>query len=205
MTSAFGVASTAKVTGFSERRLRRWDREGWYSPSYGDPERPEVFGGSYSYADLVRLRTAAALMERGVPVRRALAAVGGRSPLDQQEIPVETLYVADGQVVARCSDDQAVAGDGEAVEPRALSAEVDEGVRLLGVRAPEQIGTTERRRGWVNGWEVFAGTRIPMLTIIDLLENGWSRSEILTSYDRLRDADLDLAEARLREQHALAS
>jgi len=200
--SAFGKEATARVTGLSERRLARWAREGWFTPSYGDPERPAAFGQLYSYADLVRLRTAAALMERGVPVRRALAAVRGRTPLEQQQVPGTALYVVDREVV-RQGEAGARTGT-EAVEPGPVAAEVEERVRRLGERTPEQIGATERRRGLVNGWELFAGTRIPVGTIVGLLEDGWPRSEILANYARLRDPDLDVADARLRERHVIA-
>ena len=170
--SAFGKEATARVTGLSERRLARWAREGWFTPSYGDPERPAAFGQLYSYADLVRLRTAAAL------------------------------YVVDREVV-RQGEAGARTGT-EAVEPGPVAAEVEERVRRLGERTPEQIGATEQRRGWVNGWELFAGTRIPVGTIVGLLEDGWPRSEILANYARLRDPDLDVADARLRERHVIA-
>jgi len=205
LTTAFDTEAAAKVTGFSARQLARWDREGWYAPSYGDPDRRGLFGRFFSYADLVRLRTARALMDRGVPVRRALATVTELRPSDWRQIPTTPLYVVGRDVSANRGE---VAARGEpvvAVEPPMVVAEVVDGVRRLGLRTPEQIGATERRRGWVNGEEVFAGTRIPVTTIVGLIEDGWPRSEILDNYERLRDPDLDLAEERRRNGRALAS
>lgn len=205
LTSAFGIESAAKVTGFSTRQLARWDREGWYSPAYGDPDRREVFGRIYSYADLVRLRTARALLDRGVPVRRALATVSELRTPDWRDVPSIPLYVAGRDVSVTRREAQAQAGEVVSVEPASVLAEVDDGVRRLGIRTPEQIGATERRRGWVNGEEVFAGTRIPVTSVTSLIEDGWTRAELLEGYPRLEDADLDLAEERVRHASVVAS
>lgn len=205
LTAAFGTESAAKVTGFSTRQLARWDREGWYSPAYGDPDRREVFGRIYSYADLVRLRTARALLDRGVPVRRALESVAALRTPDWQAVPSTPLYVTGRDVAVSRRDAQAKGGEVSSIEPATVLADVDDGIRRLGVRTPEQIGATERRRGWVDGEEVFAGTRIPVTTVTSLIEDGWTRAELLEGYPRLRDADVDLAEARVRRAGAVAS
>jgi len=201
----FEVESAAKVTGFSAGQLARWDREGWYRPEFGDPSRRDLYGRIYAFADLLRLRTARALVDHGVPIRRALAVVVDLRTQDWREIPRTTLYVSGRVASARRDEVEAAGKDVTVVEPEEVAAKVADEVRRLAIRTPEQIGATERRRGWVNGWEVFAGTRIPMLTIVGLMKDGWPRSEILESYDRLRDADLDLAEARLEERYDVAS
>jgi len=198
LSSAFGVESAAKVTGFSARQLARWDRDGWYSPAYGDPERRGPLGRFFSYADLVRLRTARALMDRGVPVRRALAAVAELTSPDWREVPATPLYVAGRDVYRRREDAVERVGKVEAVEPAGVIAEVDDGIRRLSIRTPEQIGATHRKRGLVNGEEVFVGTRIPVTTITSVIESGWPRQEILDNYPRLRNADVDVAESRAR-------
>lgn len=209
--SAFGMESTARVTGLTVSQLTRWDREGWFHPSFADTNRRRPHGRMYSFADLVNLRTVRALIERGMSPKRVRTAWTYLQSLGISEISAAKLYVYAGDVYVHHHDALVAASrGGQSAMPAAVAlapivAEVEARVQGLSERMPNEIGSTERSRYVVNGEEVFAGTRIPVTMIAAHLRNGWPRLEIFKEYPRLRDADIDLAEEYARTPVPVAS
>lgn len=54
-------------------------------------------------------------------------------------------------------------------------------------------GKVERRRGRVGNKLVFAGTRIPVVTITEWLANGFNDNQVIGEYPDLTPADIALA------------
>jgi uncharacterized protein (DUF433 family) len=69
-----------------------------------------------------------------------------------------------------------------------------------------RVGETERRRGALGGKLLIAGTRIPVVSIQRLQQEGADRNEILEIYPDLTADDVDMALAReaprRRRKHA---
>lgn len=71
-----------------------------------------------------------------------------------------------------------------------------ERIESLSQRDRDELGTTTTNRHIVSGEEVFAGTRIPVTTIVYAIRDGWSDGEILENYPRLTETDIKLARDR---------
>jgi uncharacterized protein (DUF433 family) len=93
----------------------------------------------------------------------------------------------------------------EIIELAPIVTEVQERVRALSERTPDQIGRVERIPFVVNGEEVLAGTRIPVSVITSFLEQGWHWDDLLAEYPRLRHQDIAVAASRLNGRSARVS
>jgi tetratricopeptide (TPR) repeat protein len=134
----YGTAEAARVVGVPESRLRSWQRSGFLAPSARVAKRR-----LYTFQDLIGLRTARGLLERGVPLPRVRASVEAlRASLPRVTRPLAELrVVADGQsVVVRGDDGTFDPLTGQRVLDFEVSALRDDVVRVLraGEPAPEQ-------------------------------------------------------------------
>jgi len=66
----FGRAEVSRLFGIPESRLRYWDKTGFLAPS-GDADGKRL----YTFQDLIGVRAAKSLLERGTPLRRVRASV----------------------------------------------------------------------------------------------------------------------------------
>ena len=107
MADLYSRKEVAKLFGFTEGRLRHWDRSGFLSPSAKSGRRRY-----YTFSDLIGIRAAKSLLDEGVPpreVRRSVEAL--RAALPKVIRPLNELrVVADGQTVV-------VQGEGGSFEP----------------------------------------------------------------------------------------
>jgi len=137
----YSVRDVARIFGLNESRVRYWAQTGFVNP-----------GGSrggkrlYTFRDLVAIRAAVELLDRGIPlqrVRRNLQAL--REALPELEQPLARLRV--------CSDGEqlVLSGQGGAFEPLTgqlvLDFEIEDlrsqVVELLQVREQEQVGAPQ--------------------------------------------------------------
>jgi tetratricopeptide (TPR) repeat protein len=98
----YGIVEAARVVGIPVSRLRSWARSGFLAPSARSGKRR-----LYTFQDLIGLRTAKNLVERGVPMARVRAAIEAlRASLPRVTRPLSELRVmADGHdVVVRAED-----------------------------------------------------------------------------------------------------
>jgi uncharacterized protein (DUF433 family) len=203
---AFTIETTSRLTGLNPDRLRSWDRRGFFSPSLGNEERGGVYRRVYSFVDVVALRTIARLLELGVShshlrkVREALGPDGNEAWAQQR------LYIGGKQVFLShdeayvAADPKWQAGDPVILEIRDVWEEVDREVKRLSERTPEQIGHYSSNRDVLSGATVIAGTRIPVSTIYEMHEEGFTSDQIMCEYPRLRSEDIEAAIAYVERE-----
>ena len=98
---AYGFSAAARILGVAESKLRYWSQSGFVGPSLRQGGRQV-----YSFQDLVSVRAAKELVDRGfqpAAIRKALEQV--RSKLPSVDRPLDKLRVAwDGNVLALVED-----------------------------------------------------------------------------------------------------
>lgn len=89
----YSRAEVSRLFGIPESRLRYWDRTGFLAPSGGADGRP-----LYTFQDLISVRAAKSLLERGTPLRRVRRSVDAlRAALPSVIRPLAELRIsADG-------------------------------------------------------------------------------------------------------------
>jgi len=135
LAALYSVSEVAKLFGFSEGRLRYWDRSDFLVPSV-------ELGGRryYTFQDLIGIRAAKGLIEQGVSMREVRRSVDAlRSTLPKVVRPLAELrVVADGHTVV--VQDEAGTFEpvtGQAVLDFRVDALKDDVVRVLR-RAPSE-------------------------------------------------------------------
>lgn len=139
----YSRAEVSRLFGIPESRLRYWDRTGFLSPSAQHGVRRR-----YTFQDLIGIRTAKAMLEKGVPLRRVRKSLEAlRTALPDVVRPLSELRViADGRrVVVR--DDKAL------FEPRTGQLVIDFEVRelrdeVVRVLRPRAIDPARRRAAY---------------------------------------------------------
>jgi uncharacterized protein (DUF433 family)/DNA-binding transcriptional MerR regulator len=186
--SAFTAERVRRLTNLTARQIQYWDEQHFISPSL---TRRKGRGRRrlYSFRDLVALKVAAELRKSFSLqlIRRVndyLRNLDYRSPLEElyfQESAQWQEARQTGQVVASF-----MVPVGEIAEDlrRQISADRAE------ARKP---GVIETRRGVLGSRPVFAGTRIAVETVLNLLRDGASEHEVENLYPDLTPADIEAA------------
>jgi tetratricopeptide (TPR) repeat protein len=139
----YARAEVARLFDIPESRLRYWDRTGFIVPSGRVGARR-----LYTFQDLIGLRTAKSLLERGVPLRRVRTTVDAlRKTLPDVVRPLSELRVLmDGQSVV-------VRDDKSAFEPKTGQVVMDFEVRelrdaVVRVLRPDALDPARRRAAY---------------------------------------------------------
>ena len=198
---AFTLKLVADLTGLSVFQLRRWDRNGFFHPSLADPDRRRPHSRIYSLRDVVVLRAIAELRKAGVSFTELKKVLSTFVMNDDGEWPVRSFYVVGNQLFDSRGDALAATktenrpGEVIVVDMKEVTTVVEQGVRRLAERQPDQIGQVTRNRWIMGGAPIIAGTRIPTETIAWFHENGYSLSWILKEFPRLTPEDVQVAVA----------
>lgn len=190
-------STAARVIGITERRLRAWNDRGLVYPTVVT-ELGSRSIWTFSLEDLVQGRVVRELEGRGIHVRhirRVVEAV--RSSTHPRPLASLVWGVAGGEVFVGYPDGSWV-GDRrpnqnvliETLDLETIRGEARSAARE---REPEHVGGVESRRGKLGSKDVFAGTRIPVATVVEYLERGASDQRILEGFPDLRPEDLDRA------------
>jgi DNA-binding transcriptional MerR regulator len=185
----------AKLARVSIRRLRYWQQIGLVVPSITRQISPRNTVRLYTYRNLIDLLVVAILRtDRGMTlqhIRRVVDHVRGSYQLS------EVTFATVGKEIYFQHPDGTWEGD---VRPDQIVLEKT--IRLDRLRSTiasatrrgkEQVGQVVRRRGVMGSKPVFAGTRIPVETVREFLEHGYSTAQILEEYPTLEAADIDAA------------
>lgn len=196
---AFTADTVARLTGLSIRQLHRWDRSGFFVPSFADPQRRRPHSRIYSFVDVVALCTIAKLRAEGVSfpdlrkVRRFFASGSNEDWAKRQ------FYVV-GKRVFFSHEDAVLAArplgqrlDRTILDLGGIANDVERAVRQLPDRAPSQIGQVTRDRLIMGGAPVIAGTRIPTATVDWFHRHGYGTEAILREFPRLTPVDVAAA------------
>jgi uncharacterized protein (DUF433 family) len=212
---AFTADTVAPLTGLSVRQLHRWDRTGFFVPSFADPNRRRPHSRVYSFADVVGLRTIARLRQQGVSFPD-LKKVRTFFALDTNEDWANRRFYVVGNHVFFTHDEAVLAAKplGQRVDRNILDlgpilGEVKEAIRQLPSRSPDQIGEITTDRFIMGGAPILAGTRIPTATVAWFARNGYGVDDIIREFPRLLPDDiqaaLDWEHAQREEGQALAT
>lgn len=205
---AFTTDQVARLAGISRGRLRYWEQTGTFEPTYVEAPYSGPYRRIYSFQDLVNLR--------------AMARLRVEFDVELEELRNVTAYLRDhrgtpwSKLAVRVYDTRLVFRDPktgqwmsakpagqlvfemEFVDVRNESERV---ARRLMRRSEDQYGQISRNRNVMSNRHVFAGTRIPVETVLGFLRAGYGRDEILDQYPTLVEVDIDAALA-FEEQHA---
>jgi uncharacterized protein (DUF433 family) len=200
----------ARATGLSESRIRRWIRDGVFSTTYadrgiGDPKRANR---RFVYADVLILRALTALREEGFGLDELGRTVKQLKELSDDEWKDYRFVLRSGEVaLERESGIDHTSSDNGAHPPVKIPLsrfvrEIEEKIREIEQRSPDEIGHITRNRQIMHGLPVLAGTRIPTSTIYSLRQSGYDDDWILENYPRLKAPDIAAALA-FEEAHRL--
>lgn len=203
----FTTDQVARLAGISRGRLRYWEKTGTFEPTYIDSPYPGPYTRIYSFQDLVNLR--------------AIARLRVDFGIELDELRNVTTYLRDhrdtpwSELAVRVYGTHLVFRDPESgqwisakpigqltfeMEFLNVRNESEREARRLMRRSEDQYGVISRNRNVMSNRPVFAGTRIPVETVIRFYRAGYDRAEILDQYPTLVDADIDAALA-FEEQH----
>lgn len=206
----FSVDQAAQLADLSPDLLRRWDVEDVFRPTLANENRRRPISRLYSVQDVVILRTLAQAKAFGIAGRELRKISRFIEDHPETSWTNTQIYVVGRRVFFSYTDatrarlllaasplGQQVMADILTIDLGVIQSDAERRIHQWKERSPIQTGRTEQNRYVVGGVEVFAGTRIPVSTIAELLEDGWTHNEILDNYPRLTEADLNLA-ARYR-------
>ena len=125
----YAATEAARVVGVVPSRLRYWDKSGFLAPSGREGKRR-----LYTFQDLIALRAAKSLLDRGVSLQKVRASIDAlRASLPRVTRPLSELrVVAEGpSIVVRSSDSTFDAGTGQLLIDFEVSELRDDVVREL--------------------------------------------------------------------------
>jgi uncharacterized protein (DUF433 family) len=199
--SAYTLPTASHLSGISESRLRQWDKNGFFVPSFAAPDRRRHYSRIYSFRDIVALRAIQELLDRGVPIRRAKEFADVLRSLPEDAWPQQRFYVAAGDaffsyqdaVVAAGPLGQPGTGDIVEVDLRSVVDDVVDRVGQLSKRSDDEIGRITSDRYIMNGVPILAGTRTPTAVVYELYRDGYSVEQIRKEFPRLTPDDIRAA------------
>ncbi|MCA3563243.1 MAG: DUF433 domain-containing protein [Methylocystis sp.] len=196
--AAFTEDQANRLTGVSLRQLRYWSHDGFFTPSLqmqGDGE-PSL--RLYSFRDLVCLKIISQLRnESRVPLSHLREVKESLAHLGEDVWAKTTLYVLNRRVVFHnpktCEKEDAVSGQGVLQIPlQVVMGDMADAIRALRRRPEASIGQIESKRSGTKN-PVIAGTRIPVRSIKDFADAGYSIDEIVAQYPSLTPDDVRVA------------
>lgn len=206
--AAFSEDQASNLTRLSIGRLRYWAKTGFFAPSYVEENVNAPFSRFYSFKDIVALRTLEMLRVKNGVALQHLRKVAERLAHLQTDLWTKTkLYVSNRKVVFEEPESgrprEVVSG--QFVEEYALVRVMEETgreIEQMKAREPDEIGNVVQIQGVNRGAPTVAGTRIPVVSIQRLHEDGYSVDQIISEYPRLTKADVKAALAYKRSAKA---
>jgi uncharacterized protein (DUF433 family) len=199
VVAAFTEEQAHRLTGVSLRQMRYWASDGFFVPSIIlGREEGEPSIRLYSFRDLVCLKVLSALRNETRCSLSHLRDVKDRlSHLGEDLWAKTTLYVLGKRVVfdnpVTGGKEDAGSGQGVLEIPLAVvTGDMKKAVADMRRRDSETLGQIDTKRGGV-GNPVVAGTRIPVRTIQEFAEAGYSVEAILKQYPSLTEGDIAAA------------
>ena len=201
---AFNLEQAARVTGLAPQRIRRWSLAGIIAPSIRSGPAGSPYRFLYSFEDLIGLRTLGRLLAtRMFSLPQLKLAAQYMRQFYRQPWAQASFLIEGNQLFIKHPNGENVVSllkPGQARMPLVFSweqirQEIEDGVRLLQMRTPEQIGVLERHRNVLHNKWWIAGTRIPTSIIWECAQSGMTEGEILVAYPTIRIEDISAAMA----------
>jgi uncharacterized protein (DUF433 family) len=198
---AFQAEEVERLTKLPGTRLQKWARD-FYPPAFG--------GGLYSFRDLVALRVLAALRLDHDVSRQELRRAGeylrrysddpwsklcvGVAPKDKKRKGTRVAFKNPNTGQWECADETAQELFHIAIAE--VFEKTEREVRALRQRTSSDVGRIDRHRGVMGNADCIAGTRIPVSTIADYLDEGRSDWQIIELFPQLTPADIEAVRER---------
>ncbi|HAH09510.1 MAG TPA: hypothetical protein DCL54_17370 [Alphaproteobacteria bacterium] len=195
---AFTEDQANRLTGVSLYQLRSWARDGFFIPSLTSRDEDEPLLSLYSFRDLVCLKIINQLRnESRVPLNHLREVKEKLSHLGDDLWAKTTLFVLNRRVILSNPEtgekEDAVNGQGVLQIPLVVvSGNMKDAVRLLRQRDQSLIGRIDAKRFGAKN-PVIAGTRIPVSTIKDFIDDGFTPEQIVLQYPSLTVDDVKAA------------
>ena len=197
--SAFSEDHAERLTGVSKRQLRYWDRTGFFQPEMAAENRRMAFSRIYSFRDIVQLRVLNVLRNQyNVPLQHLRKVSEELSHLSDSKWTATELFVLNRRVIfvepntdkyREIVSGQYVIG----IPLKTVISDTREAVRQLSKRERSEFGQIEKKRTVSRNAAVIAGTRIPVSTIVEFHDAGYTPREIIQEFPRLTKADIEAA------------
>jgi uncharacterized protein (DUF433 family) len=195
--AAFTIDQASRLTGVSRRQLSAWDRSSFFSPSLINGERG-AYTRLYSFRDLLSLKVLSQLRnETRVSLSHLREVKQDLAHLGDDMWVKSTLYLLGRRVVIERDDaTRHEAGSGQEVFQiplRVVVGGMRERIEELNRRGEGEIGQIERKRGVVQNQVLISGTRIPVASVKEFADAGYSIADILKEYPTLSEEDVKAA------------
>lgn len=200
VTLAFTAEQVSRLSGISVGRLRYWEKTDAFTPEKAEVVISGAFSRFYSFQDLVNLRVIAQL-RRDLNIElnqlRSVSAYLQKYP----DVPWSSLAVRVSGRRLEFRDPESktwlsASPLGQSVleiEFETVRLEAEQAARSAMQRRADQHGKIVRNRNVMSNQFVFDGTRIPVSTVLRLIEAGYSESDIRRSYPTLAPSDITAA------------
>jgi uncharacterized protein (DUF433 family) len=194
----FSEEQASRISGVSIYQLRQWDKDGFFPAAFPAGRSHVPFGRLYSFRDLVSLQVLNDLRNnKKIPLRHLKEVAAKLSKFGDQKWSGTTLYVLGKRVVLEDPDTK-------------LREEIVSGQHVLNIPLRVVIKSTRNRIKELSGLDrspghftrgrfvahnelVFSGTRIPVATVIEFHEAGYTSAKILKEFPDLTKADVEAA------------
>lgn len=195
---ALPMEQAAKLADVPRYRLRYWDMTNLVRPGISRRISVRNHVRLYTFNDLTSLLVIGELRRRDVSARQVRQVIEHLRALGIQH--PAALGTADREVFFKYPDGEwrgAWSGGKkpgqlvfhEIIPMEPIHARIREAVR----RSPDTFGRIIRRRRVHGRKPIFDGTRIPVRTVLDWLENGFPPEEVLEAYPDLVEEDISAA------------
>ena len=198
VVAAFTEEQAQRLSGVSLRQMRYWSDEGFFVPSIilgtKDGE-PSV--RLYSFRDIVSLKVLSALRnETRVPLSHLRQVKERLAHLGDDMWAKTTLYVLGKEVVftdPSTGERQNVNGQRVLEIPlRVVTGDLKRAVDEMRRRDSSSLGQIDVKRGGAKN-PMVAGTRIPVRTIQEFADAGYTVAQILKQFPSLTESDVNAA------------
>ena len=193
---ALSAEHIVKLTGLTMRQLAYWDKTGFFKPEYASDNRRSPNSRIYSFIDAVGLRTISTLMNAYKVSPRHLREVAqelstyASRPWSELKLRVWKGRVQFEEPGTGATRD-ALVGQYVLLEIIDVIQHVRDGVEALKSRDASSQGKFEKHRYISHNRLVIAGTRIPVQSILEYVEDGYSAAEIVKRFPLLTGADIE--------------
>ncbi|MBS4083305.1 MAG: DUF433 domain-containing protein [Rhizobiales bacterium] len=197
--SAFTEEHVERLTGVTRQQLRYWDRTDFYKPGLGDENRRAAYSRIYTFKDITSLRVLNMLRNQyNVPLQHLRKVAEELAHLSDVKWTATELFVLNKRVVfvepeteqhREILSKQYVMG----IPLKIVVEDTKRDIETLQRREGDQIGKVERAKFVNHNRLVLAGTRIPVATIKQFADEGYTVQQIRDEFPTLTEADIRAA------------
>lgn len=198
---AFSEEHAERLTGISRPQLRRWDRLGFFNPSYAFENRRVPYSRVYSFRDLVSLRVLNDLRnEKRVSLQHLREVSQKLAHLGDARWTATTLYVLGKRVVFQDprtnQKEEVVSGQKVFDIPlRVVISSTRKALQEMNERGQREIGKIVRAKFVAENEPVLAGTRVAVATIKRYAAAGYGPDVVIRDFPELTVEDVKAANA----------